>query len=107
MKAIDVINAIKYVQGDYRFYFSSKVNLEQYKKNITNYIITEQKFLQDRYLVDYVDFDRLLYLTMYHKCEDKLNRVEVIDIVSKKYMYTIPSSLGVTVKFLIKKGKHK
>lgn len=107
MKAIDAINAIKYVQGDYRFYFSSKDNLERYKKNITNYIITEQKFLQDRYLVDYVDFDKLLYLTMYHKCETKYNHVEVVDIITKKYLYSVPRFLGVTVKLLTKKGQRK
>lgn len=88
-KNINDVKSLKYTQGDYIFYFSTRNNLELYSKTIFKYIITNKKFLQDKYYIDYINAEKLLYVAHYRDIEKRIFRVDIKTTGSNKVTHTL------------------
>lgn len=64
----------KYEFRNYIFYFSSKLYMEKFSKNVSDYILIESLKLKNKYMV-HIDFSLFLSVAFYKKVEKRGFRI--------------------------------
>lgn len=62
----------------YKFYFTSKFNMERFKNGVENYIKEENLKNQSKYKLD-IEFNDMLAMSYYLKIEKRFHKVLCID----------------------------